>query len=160
MGMLGILDQMALNSGRLEKERILNENKDNEDLKNVFRLAYDPQINFFTRQIPDESVWGSVATTIGLSEALDVLENRIFAQKIRGGANETLVESLFENMSPGDCQVLKRVILHDLRIGATRSTANKVWPGLFKKMAFMLADTRPIRPMPTARRPASTSNVR
>lgn len=138
---LGILNLVAADNSRLTKERILNENKDNQVLKDVFRLAYDRQIMFFTRQIPDEKNWAARPGGLTLAEALDILENVVFPNRLRGGENDRMMEDLFARLYASDAEVLKRVILRDLRIGATSSTANKVWPDLITKVKFMLCST-------------------
>ena len=50
---LSILSRLEATSSRLEKERILNENKGNQLLKAAFRLALDPSINFYIKTIPE-----------------------------------------------------------------------------------------------------------
>lgn len=138
---LSILDRLAATSSRLEKEAIVREQESNQLLKNVFRLAYDRQIMFFTKKIPDEATWATRPGGLLLDEALDVLENVVFANKLRGGENSKMMEALFARLYRSDAEVFKRVVLKDLRCGTTAHIANKVWPGLLKKMEFMLCST-------------------
>lgn len=141
MSILDILNEVASDNSRTHKEEVLRQNKDNQVLSNVFRLAYDRQIMYFTRQIPDERNWASRPGGLTLAEALDTLENVVFLNRLRGGENEKMMEDLFARLYRNDAEVLKRVILRDLRIGATSSTANKVWPDLISKAQFMLCST-------------------
>lgn len=140
---LEILESVANTSSRLEKEAILKANSDNSLLKRVFKLAYDKQILFFTKQIPDESKWSTESSNIELGILLDQLEDVIVSRKLTGNAAENYIATMFASTNRDNAEVLKRVILKDLRIGATSGTANKVWKDLISKPAFMLAQTDP-----------------
>ena len=48
-----ILEEVAATASKNEKLAILNKHKDNKDLKETIRLAYDPFTNFYIRKIPD-----------------------------------------------------------------------------------------------------------
>ena len=52
-----IIKELHQTSSRNEKEAMLLANKDNENLKKVFYLAYDPSINFYIKNIPYEYNW-------------------------------------------------------------------------------------------------------
>ena len=52
-----IIKEIRSTPSRNEKESILLANKDNEILKKVFYLAYDPSINFYIKSIPYEDNW-------------------------------------------------------------------------------------------------------
>lgn len=142
VSILGILDQVAATSSRNEKEAILTQHADNTVLKRVFKLAYDKQILFFTKQTPDESVWGThQGPKVCLDKLLDDLESEIVSRKLTGNAAAGFLMKLFALAERDDAEVLHRVITKDLRIGATSGTANKVWKDLISKPAFMLAQT-------------------
>ena len=137
MTILSILDSLAATSSRLAKDQILKDNSSNDTLKRVFKLAYDKKILFWTRKIPDESNWATAAG-LSLDGAFDQLEANICNRKISGNKAEDFVAALFRKLDRSDAEVLKRVILGDLRVGGTRETANRCWPGLISKPAFML----------------------
>lgn len=141
MTILDILNEVAATSSRNEKEEILTRHACDETLKRIFKFAYDKQILFYTRTIPDEAVWGTEPPHVSLSDLLNCLEDDIISRSYTGHAAERYIEDLFKSAAPEDAEVLKRVILKDLRIGATSGTANKVWKGLIDKPAFMLAQT-------------------
>lgn len=138
---LSILEQVAATSSRNEKEAILQKYADNTTLKRVFKMAYDKQILFWTKVIPSEDVWGTGDHLTTLDAQLDGLEQSICNRVVTGFAADRLIERLFVHAKKEDAEVLKRVILKDLRIGATSGTANKVWKNLIPKPAFMLAET-------------------
>jgi ATP-dependent DNA ligase len=143
MTILSILEALAKDSSRLAKEKILRDNASNETLKRVFKLAYDKKILFWTRTIPDIKVWGihGARPRLSLDKALDEIEATICTRKKTGNAANELLNTLFQRMEIADAEVVKRVILGDLRVGATRDTANRIWPGLISKPSFMLCST-------------------
>jgi hypothetical protein len=49
---LTIINALAATSGRLEKEAILKQNCENLTLKEAFRLALDPKVNFYIKKLP------------------------------------------------------------------------------------------------------------
>lgn len=141
MSILNIIDQVAATSSRNEKESILASHRDNALLARVFKMAYDKQVLFWTQYIPALPDWGRDWVSYSLSDALDLLEYNICSRKITGNAARDYLDSLFRLVLDEDCEVLKRVILGDLRCGATSGTANKVWKGLIPVPKFMLAET-------------------
>jgi hypothetical protein len=50
---LSILKRLEATSSRLEKEDILGENADDPVLKEAFRLALDPLVNFYIKKLPE-----------------------------------------------------------------------------------------------------------
>lgn len=143
MSILDILNQVAATSSRLEKEAILRENADNPVLKRVFKLAYDKQVLFFLSEAPSDDELLLLGWDQDLTHALDQFENWICQRKVTGHAALALIKATLANLSPDDREVARRVLEKDLKVGATSSTANKIWPDLIPKPAFMLAETDP-----------------
>ena len=50
---LSIIQRLSDTSGRLEKEAILKQNSKDPRIKETFRLALDPSINFYVKKIPE-----------------------------------------------------------------------------------------------------------
>ncbi|WVW77020.1 putative ATP-dependent DNA ligase [Stenotrophomonas phage vB_SmaM_Bhz51] len=142
MSILEILNAVGATSSKLEKIAILTASKDEPLLKDVFFLTYDKQTNFYTTKVPDAVYWGTADVFISLAEALSSL-TRLSKREITGNAAELWLAEQFTKLNPSDASVFARVILRDLRIGATAGTANKVWEGLIPKPDFMLAETDP-----------------
>ena len=136
MTIKAILDQVASTSSRLEKEAILKQHAGNETLKRVFRLAYDKQTNYFMTVNPEMFVGLKYDGTETLESALDELETVIANRVVTGNSAHSLVRATMHLLSQDDAIVLGRVINRDLECGATSSTANKIWEGLFQKPKF------------------------
>ena len=136
MNTLNILNQISSTSSRNEKEAILKVNADNDLLKECFFLAYDPFTQFYIRKIPkyspnhnpigDNLDWGT--------KQLSMLSTRT----VTGNAAIEHLQYILENVSADNAQVIERIIGKDLKVGATGSTANKVWPKLISEYPVML----------------------
>ena len=126
-----ILRAVAATTKKKEKESILMEHKNDDVLKEVFRLAYSPTINFYMKQIPTGwehkdrmgTSWLSVFTT------LEGLSSRTFT----GNEAKTYIKEALNVMDCLVANVVCRILQGDLRCGVGANTANKIWKGLIVK---------------------------
>ena len=135
---LQILNELASTSSRLEKESIMFREKDNELLKQVYFLAYDPFTQFYQRKIPK---YTPNTNPVGdnLDWGMDQLVTMLASRKVTGNAAIEHLQYVLENVSDKNALVLERIIGKDLKCGASDSTANKIWPGLVHDYPCMLA---------------------
>jgi len=137
---LSILNRLEATSSRLEKEAILNENKGNQTLKDAFRLALDPSINFYIKSIPElpkDRVWPMT----DLESTFEMLEVGLAGRVIRGNwARERLALALGA-LETSDREVVRRVLGRNLRCGVSESTVQKIWPDLKLSWPCMLVST-------------------
>jgi ATP-dependent DNA ligase len=133
---LDILNEIASTSSRNEKEAIIRREKDNELLRRVFFLAYDPFTQFYIRKIPEYERNESThaASLAGLLPGLQALSSR----RATGNAGIYHLQTMLQALNVKDAEVLERIIGKDLKCGASGSTANKVWPGLIAEFPCML----------------------
>lgn len=120
-----------------EKESILLENKDNWELKECFRLAYSPTINFWIKTmkgvyaqttLPKESDDYYNLTHI-LTNVLPV----IYTRKLTGNDAKNLVGNLTLYSVVAVSDIVQRIVLKDMGCGVGVSTINKVWKNLIVK---------------------------
>lgn len=122
---LSILKSVAAVGSTKKKLTIVQSHKDNDTLRNVFRLAYNKRIVFGIKKIPEKiQLYRGICT---LDSALDELEHRFATRKITGNDAIGRLGEMLGMMPGGDREVLIRVIKRDLSIGCSESTANKVW---------------------------------
>ena len=127
------IERLASTSKRKEKEAILEEIKNSplvDEFLRVAFLALDPRHNFNiveydTKELLNEN--SSDRRT--LSEALDVLEQKVLAEGIRGNAAKDLLKELSASLDDDDKTILKNIIDRTLKCGVSDKTINKVWPG-------------------------------
>ncbi|AKU43868.1 DNA ligase [Citrobacter phage Merlin] len=138
---LEIINEIASIGSTKEKEAIIRRHKDNELLKRVFKLTYDGKFQYYIKKWNNPDCYLPNATQFSLNSALDVLENLFATRKITGNAALDKLSATLQRMHESDREVLKKVLLRDLRCGASRSIANKVWKGLIPEQPQMLASS-------------------
>ena len=85
-----ILNQLSATSSRLEKEAILQKNCSDLLLKDAFRLALDPTLNFYIKKVP-EPIVSSMSSS--LEDVLKMLETDMATRRVRGGEAQRRVAS-------------------------------------------------------------------
>lgn len=121
-----ILKLVAAEPSKNGKEKLLQDNKDNNNLRWCFELAYSPTINFYMKQIPPYlECTGVDNLDAGMSKLAVML-----AHKIRGHAAQEYMSNLLTGLSQEDADVVINILKGDLRCGVGQSTINKVWKGL------------------------------
>jgi ATP-dependent DNA ligase len=130
------LNSVAANPSRNYKIEQLTLHKDNELLKEVVRLAYDPFTQFYIRKIPAyTSVPDEIACT--LEQAMEGLSD-LSERRVTGNAAIEHLEGILTACSADDAKVIERIIDKSLNAGFSEGTANKVWPGLVHEYPVML----------------------
>ena len=133
---LDILNDMASSSSRNYKLEVAQKNSTNELFKRVVFLAYDPFTQFYIRKIPAYAPRFDSGTK-DLTWALNEL-NQLSSRHVTGNAGIDYLTMILENLSKENAQVVERIIAKDLKVGASESTFNKVWPGLIHEYPCML----------------------
>ena len=141
MNALQILNKLATTSSTNDKLKFLKNNSDNEDLKNIFRLAYTTQIRFWIKKRPTIPEYLELAdNNIPLKLALSELEDEISSRNLTGNAAIEFIGTIASNLSSDDQEVLMRVIERDLKCGTGMTLANKVWKGLIPDYPVLLCN--------------------
>ena len=135
---LSILTRLETATGRLEKEAILNQNSDNKLLKETFRLALDPTINFYIKKVPEPILSSNVNTLV---DALSMLESELATRRFRGHEATRQLAYTLGGLEPDDREVIKRVIGRGLKCGVSDGTVEKVWPYLRLSYPCMLVSS-------------------
>ena len=134
MSVLSVLKRLEATASRLEKEAILEKHESNETLKEAFRLALDPTINFYIKKIPEPL---SHIQPLSLGPAFTNL-SQLSSRSIRGDLAKTFLSRTLGGLDEDDQEVLRRVIGRNLKCGVSESTAEKIWPDLQLSYPCML----------------------
>lgn len=140
--MYKILEKVKAVSSSKAKEAILKEYKDDPLLQRVFYLTYSNKVHFGIKKIPEYTqIDEHTGQYLTLEEALDFLENILAKRVITGNeAIEQLAKVLSKSTLESQ-QIIKRILAKDLDIGASISTANKIWKGLIPEQPQMLCSS-------------------
>jgi ATP dependent DNA ligase domain/DNA ligase OB-like domain len=130
-----IISGLCATNSRLEKEAILQKNCDNQLLKDAFRLALDPTLNFYIKKVPEPIASSMVSS---LADVLKMLETDLASRRVRGGEAQRRVAYALGSLEPDDQEVVRRVIGRNLKCGCSDSTVQKIWPYLNLSWPCML----------------------
>ncbi len=130
-----IIKQLESTASRLEKEAILEANRNDADLKEFFRLCLEPKVNFFIKKIPQYKMVGE---TLSLSTAMDIL-SKLSDRTYTGHKGILYLTSIFEMLPERDAKMLERIINKNPGCGVSVSTVNKIWPNLVTDVPYMRA---------------------
>jgi len=138
-----ILDYLEMNSGRNVKISILEEHKDNEALKTIFTLAYNPYIKFNVARVDtsfnkflSRTDDGEIYTINSLVTDLNMLVKR----EITGHDALHWVHSIYKTLPVSFQPYLEKILQKDLKIGVSTQTINKVWPDLIPEFKLGLCE--------------------
>lgn len=136
-----IIKELRSTPSRNEKESILIANKDNETLKKVFYLAYDPSINFYIKSIPYEDNWkhGEYFEYDENEEfeiLFDVLET-IYSRELTGNKAISFLAGVLSERSTEMQELICNIIKKDLDCGVQTTTINKIWKGLITEPPYL-----------------------
>lgn len=130
-----IIDQLRSTGSSLEKQRILNSNKDSELLKRLFWMTENPALNYFVRLEP-------VKTSGSQELSLDILEDiktKILGRLLTGNASREYFTGLLQSLCQEDADILVCMVNRDLDCKVGTVLVNKTWPNLIVGMPCMLA---------------------
>lgn len=137
-----ILDELESNGSRLFKEEVLEKNKKNELLKQIFSLVGDPYVNFYVSKfkMPD-AVQSSQGDDEVAKKLLDFLTKSLATREITGNAAKEAVVVFFSTLSECQQKWCLRILLKNLRCGVQEATVNKIWPGAIVGFSVQLAES-------------------
>lgn len=126
-----VLDEAEKLSGRLEKEALLEANRDNLALQGLLRLTYNgdkyhtyPSSRYQGEAYDAKTDGRRIGGNWGRFERL---LTKLHARKVTGQAAQDAVDGFLDNCYVVEKKWYGRVLGHDLKIGIKSSTINKVW---------------------------------
>lgn len=131
-------DLHNLSSTNLKKE-LLNQNKENENLKIFFRLAYDPYIKFNIARVVLSDHNRHRARDYDFSEFLQDLD-KLVRKEITGNQALEYVEYIYWNLPEDFRPFLEKMLKKDLKIGVSIGLINDTWPNWIPEFKLGLCE--------------------
>lgn len=129
--LLRTLDTLAATPGKKDKLAIVQGFSEYE--QSIIKLALDPTINYYIAKLDSPTMTGTAEWEPAEFGLLADLSSR----KITGGEALTEVSFCLRELSPESGQLLRRVILKDLRCGVGVTLVNAAFPGLIPDFPYM-----------------------
>ena len=140
---IDILESLESDNSRLFKEEVLRNNAGRKLLKQVFVAVGDPYTNFYVNKFKAPKPLPQATTSDDgvVMSLLDLLHNDLATRKLTGNAAKTAVESFFSGLDARQAKWCTRILLRNLRVGASESLVEKTWPGAIAKFSVQLAES-------------------
>lgn len=134
-----IIQQLKAESSTNAKMKILQDHKDNVDLKYAFEYCLNPFYNYWIRAPKLDTIkyTSSEQLTAGwIVCTLDVLRERT----LTGHAARDFIAHQASKLSKEDAEILFNIINHDMDCKVSFGLVNKVWKNLIPKFPVMLSE--------------------
>jgi hypothetical protein len=139
-----IIESLAAESSTKAKQSILEANRDNETLRELFRATLSPRVSFYLRgnQLDSKSSpfddvdGGYFLTTEVILNIVDTLDKR----KLTGHAARDYVQQLIEDLVVDDRMLVIAMLNRDLNCKVAGGLVNRVWKDLIPEYPCLLAD--------------------
>lgn len=132
-----VIQELKATRSRNEKESILKREIDNEELKDFFRLALNPFINFFQKK---KFIFeNSQVSTVTLKDGMAVLETQISKRVVTGGAAISVINEILRGSTTEDAIVLQHILQKESGCDLGGATINKIWSKLIPTFPTLLA---------------------
>lgn len=140
---IDILESLESDNSRLFKEEVLRRNTSKKLLKQVFVAVGDPYTNFYVNKFkaPKPLAAAAVSDDGAIMSFLDLLNNDLATRNLTGNAAKAAVESFFSGLDARQAKWCTRILLRNLRVGASESLVDKTWPGAIAKFSVQLAES-------------------
>jgi len=142
---IDILEELEQTPGSLAKKEILQKNKKNKLLKDVFLAAGDPYVVYYVNKF--KMPGSKPLTRINFYHNDERLTKFVYeilfdlsSRKVTGNAAKSLVVSFMSDCTDLEQKWCQRILLKNMRCGV-QTTVNKVWPGTIKGFEVALAET-------------------
>lgn len=150
---LDILTKLAATTEINKKMAILADNKDNDLLREVFRITYTKQLMFHIKKFPTEvDMYHGLPHS--LSWAINEIMENLATRKVTGSAARESLRKTASLINEEDREVLRRIINRDLECGAGTTLPNRVWPKLIPEQPQCLATPFSLKAMSRIKYPA------
>ena len=135
--LIRVVKELQATTSRLEKERILIENKDNDFIKRVFEFVYNPYIISGISSKKLEKKVKSIGYHI---TQLDVLMEYLKKNNTGRDIDIATVQGYLFFLTENEKEIVSQIITKSLKIGCTAKTLNKVYgEGFIPEFNVMLA---------------------
>lgn len=134
-----IIDELSLTSSKLAKEAIVLQEAEagNAELFDGFRMAYDPMITFGVKQIP-EKLTPNQTGTFTFADFCE-LARKLSQRELTGNAAKDAIDEAMVRSTVADWNGwYRRILLKDMRCGATEGTINRVTAKKFPQFSIPL----------------------
>jgi DNA ligase-1 len=140
-----ILEDIESIQGTNAKVAHLEIYKENETLREFFRLAEDPYTDFGVKKLPKlRCRSNSIVNQSDVQKYIELLRDELAPRGLTGNSARGAVILALESMDEITQKWCVRLLLRNLRCGVSGKLVNRIWPGLVEPFAVLLATQVPV----------------
>lgn len=137
-----ILEKIKNTSSNNEKQGILEQNKNDELLKEILYFVYNP---YFRTGLSSKKIKKKIAPTeyrllLQPDNSITYIFNYLKDHNTGTDQDIAHVQWYIRNYSEGCSEIVEEILTQNLKIGMTAKSINKVWNNLIPEFNVMLAD--------------------
>ena len=137
-----ILEKIKNTSSSNEKQAILEQNKNNELLKEILKFVYNP---YFRTGLSSKKIKKKITPTeyrllLQPDNSITYIFNYLKDHNTGTDQDIAHVQWYIRNYSEGCPEIVEVILTQNLKIGMTAKSINKVWNNLIPEFNVMLAD--------------------
>lgn len=137
-----ILEKIKNTSSNNEKQAILEQNKNNELLKEILKFVYNP---YFKTGLSSKKIKKKITPTeyrllLQPDNSITYIFNYLKDHNTGTDQDIAHVQWYIRNYSEGCPEIVEEILTQNLKIGMTAKSINKVWNNLIPEFNVMLAD--------------------
>lgn len=137
-----ILEKIKNTSSNNEKQAILEQNKNNELLKEILKFVYNP---YFKTGLSSKKIKKKITPTeyrllLQPENSITYIFNYLKDHNTGTDQDIAHVQWYIRNYSEGCPEIVEEILTQNLKIGMTAKSINKVWNNLIPEFNVMLAD--------------------
>lgn len=137
-----ILEKIKNTSSNNEKQAILEQNKNNELLKEILKFVYNP---YFKTGLSSKKIKKKIAPTeyrllLQPENSITYIFNYLKDHNTGTDQDIAHVQWYIRNYNEGCPEIVEEILTQNLKIGMTAKSINKVWNNLIPEFNVMLAD--------------------
>ncbi len=132
---LNIINEITADNGKIYKQEILTKHENNIQFKQVLMLAYNPNVNFYIKKLPE---FAETLPTKGmpLAESIGILTD-ISERKYTGNDAKEKLASILTQSDSNNREVIRRIIGKSLECGISVNSINKAYGKIIPKTPYM-----------------------
>lgn len=128
-----VIEAIAATSSKNEKLAMLAEHKNCDSFKAVLTAAYNPFMTYGIAKAPLKTVGGGLR---GFNNETWLMLGEMVKRTLTGNAARDELQAELNMMDEGSAELLRRIIMKDLRAGFSESSINKAIKGLIPEFPY------------------------
>ena len=135
MSLYEIIKALQKASGNINKQAVLDSNKDNTLLKSYLKATYDPAISYYIKKAPTVQMLNYKTGNLGLDE-IKAVQEVVAQRKLTGGAASHWLLSMMSGLTQQDMELLTLLINRSVGAGIGDTMILKTFPELWFSVPY------------------------